>query len=294
MNIFYAESPLQLICMSQFINKGDLLLLRPTSSTTHQQFIETMSHLNLDRLRVKLFSGSNKIDRAYALLMSFLILLFYSKRTWHIGYFRSKLTYVILKIHPKRELYIYDDGAATLSILKEINWEKHSNIQYRTIFPVEDLGKGCVEKICLDKQIVKQNHVSVRCFEHIFIGTKLVEIGKLSIKDYIAILQKLRKVKNVKHYLKHRDESIEKMHIIESLGFEIISINVPFELSILSNQLNVERVYGVLTTVLLTSQIALDIPAYCVRVADKIKYQRERAYNFENTLEKFNVNLLKL
>lgn len=294
MNVFYAESPLQLICMSQFIKEDDLLILRPTSSSTQQQLIETMNCLKLDGLRVKIFSGNNKIKRLYALLISLTLSIFYRRSTWHIGYFRSKLAYYILKMNPRRKLYIYDDGGATLSVIKEINWEKFFNIKYRTIFAVDDVYYRFVEKITLDKRMIKQTSKPALSLEHIFIGTKLVEIGKLSLDDYLDTLKKLRKLKNVKHYLQHRDESIDKINIIKSLGFEIVSINVPFELAILSNQLNVKQVYGVLTTVLLTSRLALGITSFYVTMAEKIHFQQERAYNFENALETLNIQLVKL
>ena len=46
-SVFYIESPFQLIVMSQDIQTNDILLLRPTSKSTREQLIATITDLKI-------------------------------------------------------------------------------------------------------------------------------------------------------------------------------------------------------------------------------------------------------
>lgn len=64
-----------------------------------------------------------------------------------------------------------------------------------------------------------------------FLGSSVVELNIIKLPNYISALRKIKKInKSIRIlYFSHRKENKEKLKIIESIGYEVISNQAPFE-----------------------------------------------------------------
>jgi len=66
----------------------------------------------------------------------------------------------------------------------------------------------------------------------IFLGSSMTDVNMLSLKEYLNILRKVKKIyfsENLCYYA-HRKESAEKLNLIKDIGFNVVENDKPFEM----------------------------------------------------------------
>ncbi|SHF80772.1 hypothetical protein SAMN02745148_03579 [Modicisalibacter ilicicola DSM 19980] len=128
-----------------------------------------------------------------------------------------------------RRIVLVDDGLYLLSYISKVLDKRY--VIY-TKLPLEKVVRSCVSRLYIVPQEVKKIEI-IPANSVSFVGMKLVEIGYLDEDIYIKILQEVAykgkgSGKNLIYYA-HREESDNKLSLIESLGYKVIKSELPVE-----------------------------------------------------------------
>lgn len=145
--------------------------------------------------------------------------------------------------------YLMDEGTASFSVvncrskpvykkrieifIKSLLYRKYFSLPQKiTYFTQYNLNKNNND-VLVKYQVDKMANPLTNFLEgeSIFIGTSIVELNMIKEIDYFILLQKVyENIKNTKcYYYPHRKESIDKLRLVEQMGFIIKKIDEPFE-----------------------------------------------------------------
>ena len=156
---------------------------------------------------------------------------------------------LFLSIVNPPQYYLMDEGTASFSVvnsrnkfvyrkkieifIKSILYNKAfslpQKITYFTQYNLNKKHQDALEEYQVDK--ISNPLIKLLESESVFIGTSIVELNMIKESDYLVLLQKVYDdIKHTKcYYYPHRKESIEKLRLIEQMGFIIKKIDEPFE-----------------------------------------------------------------
>ncbi|MBA6409106.1 MULTISPECIES: hypothetical protein [unclassified Pseudoalteromonas] len=278
-NIFFVESPLQLISATQV---RDLLKIKKTiifinihekNNNNHKQI---MSELDSKWAKVHIFYNTN-LYLGYFLYFSFLFKLFFKYRNrverLFYGEYRNPDYAIYEACIAPRESILLDDGAVTIAMQKKFIK------QNKSVFEIKGLKKKLFKKLLLkprkpnlftffdlsmfmlpgqtnyyNYKSKKENHKISVDNSHYFIGGKLSEAGYMKENDELYVLSTIFKHYYIDdfYYIPHREESEKKLNKIKKIGFKIKNLNQPIENYYLSTNIMPVKVLSYYSTALYT------------------------------------------
>jgi len=173
---------------------------------------------------------------------------YHDQITLYHSQYSSDPDLLFLSILQPKKSFLMDEGAASFGVVRKRmpNSKKYLKLYLKSIlykvnisiptsityFTKYDLRCGSNDSI--EKYDIKQIDNPLKSFDYskaIFIGSSIVEVGLMKEKKYTELLIRVRKNHADKKWLyyAHRKENSIKLKKIESLGFEIVRLNIPFE-----------------------------------------------------------------
>ena len=275
MNKFYVESPLQLLCALPYITKNDTLVIRSTSISTDKQMkaiVRSAEETILYRVNILFINPHFKL---LGILRSLYLIFTKCDGYRYYGYHGSKVFFMMFYLFPNQYAYLLDDGVATLSLNLDKMLHKYANLNIITIFSLIEktdriIYNDILKKINLNQfDCSKINKINKR-YDDFFIGTKLVKAGILNKADYFLLLRKVINQHKVNKYILHRDEVVSEEYLddLKEMGFELIFLKYPLELSIILGEIKVNRLLGALSTGLISVREIFNIETAYLSVLD--------------------------
>jgi hypothetical protein len=150
-------------------------------------------------------------------------------------------------IKPK-QYFLMDEGTASFSVLKKRQLKVKQTIQYLIKSFIYGYRINLPNKITYFSQYHLDKHQNDSIVNYvlpkalnplkvllrqecIFIGSSIVEVGLISLSNYLFFIKKIHFDMGNKKitYFAHRKESLEKLKMIERMGFSIEVNKEPFE-----------------------------------------------------------------
>jgi len=294
-DVFFIESPFQLICMQSFIKQNSFVFFRPTSESSRQQIIELMKYFTLEnKFYFLLLFSNSKLGKLKDISFVCLLFLINASSNWHLGYFRAKVSKFILYFFPTKGLIYYDDGMATVNIVNEDLLLRYKNIRFRTIF-YKSLNKFPRVEFNDVNAFDNITHYSTKYDNcNVFFGTKLVEGEFITLDEYTSFVNDSIHRFNVNLYLAHRDETDSKLDCIRELGIKVVKLELPIEIAIKIKLLTPKIMTGAVTSSLLTTKLLFGGDVYYYSVVNMTKRRKERLINTEKTFDENGVTKVSL
>ncbi|MEZ9845390.1 hypothetical protein AB4367_01145 [Vibrio breoganii] len=267
MNIFFVESPLQLLSAQEFADnkkEPNLLFIRYGSNARVSNRIQINNSLDKrvwDKIHHLPTINSKLWEFIYYLVLSLYLRIKYcfKERQCLVGEFRN-LNYILLSIISTKKLILLDDGAISIALQMKyfrfnIDYSKYFTAKKNKIkIKIFELvhGKKLEKKVpdlysmfCFEGNMEKnqRNHrITPKlkqmkyCDEVVFFGSKYSESKIITLSDELLLLEGVYKFFHSQHpekkvkYVKHRDEIETKLNLISKIGFEVVGFNVPAEI----------------------------------------------------------------
>jgi hypothetical protein len=213
------------------------------------------------------------------------------------SHYSDDSTLLFLKIVKPITFFLMDEGTASFSVqaqrsrfqllfkikvvIKSLVYKKivkiPKKLTYFTKFDFIAGGNDTKELYSISKSDITFEKNDL---QFAFLGSSIVEMGMLSEKLYLDYLKLIVEQNGCKFffYYAHRKETSIKLASIADLGFEIVLLDVPFEV-FFSNQKTLPSILGSFftTSVLLNiSHNFLDIPILNIYVFPLSKLKKER------------------
>ena len=250
-SVFYIESPFQLIVMSQDIQTKDILLLRPTSKSTNEQLIATITDLKI-QAKYYVIYPRNSIEKLFSFVFIYFILIIPVWKSVNIGYYKSIIGKNAYRLRFLKKIRFYDDGLATLKM--PLVYLNSDGISIKTVF------HSLMPKfINIEPNNIFTNFLTEDLeFEdaiHI-IGSKYVECGFMTCENYELILDKIvnKYSRNKIYYYLHRDECSKKLNKFRSQMI-LQKENLPLELIFKRKDRTGTHVIGIGSSALLSLRL---------------------------------------
>ncbi len=283
MNKFYIESPFQLLCALPHVKDDDVVIIRPTSSSTEKQ-LESVINVLPKKLtdNIKIFHFRPYL-KPLNIFISFFLFLKGSEGKKYYGYHGSKVFRWVHKLFPNEHSYILDDGVATLSLNQADFFSSFPNVKLLTIFHRELVDKNAIyndkvkkyisDLFCVE-QLADQEETKATNY---FVGTKLVKAGFLEKERYFDILRLLFASSDIKYYLLHRDEVVSDSYIaeLEEIGLTVVSLKHPLEVAVLLGEIKVETLFGILSTSLISVKELCNISTKFIPISHMVSEEKK-------------------
>jgi hypothetical protein len=324
-NIFFIESPLQLLCAIEakkyFISsKNKLYVLYHHNKNTRNQINKLLSIFLWDDVYFFKKRISSKIEYLDA------ILLLRNLRKENIGniFIGTITSYEVLMLLSNikhKNSYLLDDGVATINIQKAIcsnqfldliHKEKQKKISryLNKAFMLKPFKHNSIDLFTFFEIQPRENQKIIRnAFPHLrsltttncpivsekiyFLGSKLVESDRMTHKNYIHLLRKIKSYYQGKKivYVPHRGEDQQNISSIsEKLHFEIDYFTYPCEIEFLQRNILPKNISSFFSTALYTlREIYPTACVECFYIDGKLitQYRRNEIKNIYTYYEKY-------
>lgn len=296
-NIFVISTPFQLISTLEAIYNLNLkgykiYVLYDYSKVNKLQLKKTVDILNIDNIEYFFDSNGNKYFYAYEKIRLIIKLLLQRNKInlIFLGNYTARLYRIIIKFFNHDQIYLLDDGVATLSIQNKFCQNDFYNLYTMFDLPVYQGQEIVTHNFQGLKSFFSQKNVE-KTDAVLVLGGKLSEVNIISSEYYTEILRKI-KIKfsdKIIYYIPHRGEDYEKLSYIESnLGFIIKKIDYPVELIFLDGTLPTIIISFFSTALISLSEIYTDINICAVRLDyDKIMDRKQAIIHLYDELENY-------
>lgn len=246
--LVYVESPYQLENAISFLDEcnkreGVKIVIRNNLNALQlnqfKKLVNTLPSIELIYLKLPAFGIFKFLY--YPFVLFFLLLKSSTASTILIGDARSIVAFPLLKAlkFSNKQVVLVDDGLYMLSYIKNIfdkPYTIYSSLPLEKI--IEKNSKTLTFQYC---QIDTVEALTDNSRSVYFIGMKITEICFISEELYFNYLKKIKLKFNeyTHYYFPHRGESINKLKVIEGLGFTIIKPEISIE-----DYFKKERTYG--------------------------------------------------
>jgi|GEM_PF-5938955 len=236
--LVYVESPYQLENAIKYLldgnkSEGFRVIIRDNSNETQlSQMKSLISNSGLiDVSFIKLTGGGLMRLLLYPFVLLRVLYKGVFSTTVIIGDARSIVAFPLIKLAEvfNRRIVLVDDGLYLLSYIKNIFRKKY------TVYTRLPLGalieKNSMSLIFKPCEITKAPCKADFSGQVNFIGMKISEIGFVTEKFYIEYLKKILQKFNGHsfNYYAHRGESLDKLRIIEKIGYKVITPSISIE-----------------------------------------------------------------
>lgn len=256
MNLFIVESPLQLLCAYEAIQKYEskkyILLLRQTGRGLNDLHLKNcVIKLDLEYQEFILRTEYIKFDFLRSIF--FWICIFCRKyEIVYLGSFYSSALRLIKKGLRADNFFYMDDGAATLRAQSEIRKNIHLKVNWFTFFNLHPVSNQEIHHHNFQK--LKEVFSKEEKLGSYFIGQPIEFMMGFEKKDYIrcvrSIAQNFSATEPLK-YIPHRIENIKYIENIENIEIKILDL--PIELYFLSSNVAIPKVlYSCYSTALIS------------------------------------------
>jgi hypothetical protein len=269
-NLFFIESPLQLLnayeVIFEFNLKNYKIIIRLSKMKENDKQIKYLvKYLDIKNVKFITIKAEKKSLNDYIKLFVYQYKFIMKKiDKVFIGNFDSGFFKLILKQFPKEKIILLDDGSKTLAIQKQFSESNFYNLF--TMYDITSVKNQIIYKNKYKKLNEKLKSLNIVHNEVLFLGMKLSEIGVISEKEYIRLLQKISteyKDKNI-IYIPHRGESVIKLQKISEIeNITIKSYDYPVELLGLFEDSLPYKVASFYSTAVLTMKYIYNIEAEC-------------------------------
>lgn len=263
--IAYVESPFQLtncIHWIKYSGNQECVVEILVRTSTNNKLTRKMQHIS----RINPIGNYKYVEVANGRIMKILSLFkigaallcksfIYDKII--IGDARNIIARIILKLpfFVIRKIILVDDG---LYLLDHIDKIAELPITVYSTLPLESANYNLAANVNIEKQKIGDNIENNGSEAIIFIGTKLTEIGFISEDDYLKRLAEIYSPDKQALYFPHREESSEKIKLVQAIGFNIVETNSSIEDYFEVNGAPVGDYYSYYSTALLN--LSLRIP----------------------------------
>lgn len=245
-DIYIVETPLQLICAYEIINKSKkeyILLLRCSGVGRNDAQMEFGAKLLRLKYR-KIFIRPNSvyIDTIKELI-NFSDIIFSRFDRIYIGSYFSRFIMSIAKVIRSNKRFLLDDGVATLLAQKKMA-EKGVVYDLATFFNIKLLpGQN---KITHSFEKIRDNFNLDHTAKSIFIGQILVERNFLTLDEYVALVENAKsRVSGDFIYIPHRAESKKTTAEISKIkGINVEYSETCIELHLLTKGIYPENIFS--------------------------------------------------
>lgn len=239
-NIFFVESPLNLICTSEAISffkiKDYRIVIRlSTSDNNNNQIINLIDILGIDQGKIEFIkihsNNKNTLDYLKIFLYVFRSLFDFRSKRVFIGNLHSGFLSLIARAFSKNKIILIDDGAKTIVIQKSFDTEYFYKLF--TMYNIRPLSGQMIYKNNFEKisQLVTRLEIDKNSI--LFLGSKLYEENIVSESYYLELVNRIfRKYLDKRIiYIPHREESQKKITKINSMeNVSIRELSYPVEL----------------------------------------------------------------
>jgi len=225
-NIFFVESPLNLICAYEAIDffqiKDYKIVVRLTSNDNNNLQITNITRmLRIEQTNIEYIniSTTNRSFLDYLKVISYLLKYFFtfSLERVFIGNIESGFLSLVAMMFDKKKIILIDDGTKTIASQNSFNRGNFYNI-----FTMYDLPPIEGQKIYKnDFKLVKNfiHEIKIDKNSVLFIGSKISEEGIISESCYLDLINEIFNRYPDKNiiYIPHRGEDLEKISRIENI-----------------------------------------------------------------------------
>lgn len=253
--VFLVESPMQLInaieAKHHFSIQKTYLLIRYdgiASNDNHIDYVLDMIDNKFDRISYIMLQYGKK--NIFKMLIPLIWCIKFNPEYLFIGNYFSGFSRLVRMFYPNKKTIFLDDGAQTTRLYydnKKINMFSYFSFDER--YPGRIYEKHGFNYL---KQRLREKEQKIKKGTVFFIGTPLVENHLIEPSQYDKVLKSvINHYKNYEiKYFPHRFEDLTKLK--ENKEFDIVSINMPFELYLLQVKMLPEKVVSFYSAALYT------------------------------------------
>lgn len=236
MNLYIVESPLQLLCAYEAIQKFQkdryLLLIRFTGRGQNDlHLLNCAKFLNLDFESFTLRPDHFKVDFIKNILL-WIRLATKSFNHVFFGSVYSNALKLIGKLLKYNELFYLDDGAATLRAQTEIRLKKIGKVNWFTFFKLDLVSEQRAQEHSFEK-VREYKKFDSNKFIY-FIGQPIEAMMGFSAEDYMLCIQSIaKKCTDIEPllYIAHRVEKHDFLQQIASIPcVQVLRLDKPIEM----------------------------------------------------------------
>jgi len=239
-NIFFIESPLNLICTHEAISffkiKDYRIVIRlSTSDNNNDQIFNLIDILGIDQGKIEFIkihsNNKNTLDYLKIIFYVFKSLINFRSKRIFIGNLHSGFLSLIVRTFSRNKIIMIDDGTKTIAIQNSFDTEYFYNLF--TMYNLRPLSGQMIYKNNFEKisQLVARLEIDKNSI--LFLGSKLYEEDIVSESYYLELVNSIfRKYSDKKIiYIPHREESQKKIKKINSIeNVSIKKLSYPVEL----------------------------------------------------------------
>jgi hypothetical protein len=296
-NLFFIESPFQLLCAYEAIYQNDLkyvtMIIRLNNQEkNNQQLLNLLDYEIINKVYiVKIISFKHLFYNMPFLLK---IMLFSKKiNKIYIGDYRGKLMTFVRFILKNKQITILDDGLYTLNLYSKMKSKEILTFDLFSVFDFNPLSnQHNIEKNKMLFFKKKLNMIKqIDCVY--FFGAATSEAGYLHEEIYVSYINKIKQYYEKQRisflYIPHRRESLEKFNHI--LDLNIYKFENPAEIQIKTDKEVPIRIASFYSTVLVTLKLLYNIEyidSFTYNYNDILKDKQNEYKENELLLKKFD------
>jgi len=267
MNIFFVESPFQLLCAyeaSQVFGDGKFVIRLTKQKRSDRQLSFLVDYLQIRNYEFFILPPHEKNYFQILKTVKFIISsVIYFKQIF-IGNYESGFFKMIMRGIPKKKIILLDDGAKTLFIQNQV-FRPGNALDMYTFFDISPYQNQKIYKNDFRhlSSMMRENLTIGN--ELIFIGSKLSEVGLMEEGTYIDIVKQIKQTFHMPiKYIVHRGESEEKLQKIKALHIQVVELEYPVELYGIMNTYMPGQVISFYSTALLSLYYLYPVDIYSI------------------------------